>query len=193
MKLFSKSAKLIIASILACAMMMSTVTSYAATSPSWEIYYEVDPKYQNANPITPSIRNSKDIKGTFSNSATKLSNCYAFLRYWKNGARLNDYFDMQIYEYDYLHEVKNSSHNNNEYLCAVRFNNVDYNFTAYLLDNELIFDTDGQNYMKYFMLSGATFKLLIVERASYITPSTYLFEINSQGFQHLFNQIVISQ
>ena len=188
-----KSVRIIIASLLAVAMMMNTVASYAAaTNPSWEMYFEVDPKYQNANPNMPCIRNRKTIKGSFSNSATKLDNCYAFLRYWKNGKSLNDYFDMQIYEYDYLHGVKNASHNNNEYLCAVRFNNADYNFTAYLLDNELIFDTEGQNYMKYFMLSGMTFTLLIVERASYITPSTYVFEINSLGFQPLFNQLALS-
>ena len=98
MKLFSKSVKLIIVSILACALTMNTFVSYAVTNPSWEIYYEVDPKYQNANPNMPCIRNRKTIKGSFSNSATILDNCYAFLRYWKNGKSLNDYFDMQIYE-----------------------------------------------------------------------------------------------
>ena len=187
-----KRVKIIIASLLALAMMMTSVASYAvATNPSWEIYFEVDPKYQNSNPSIPCIRNRKNIKGSFSNSATKLDNCYAFLRYWKNGERLNDYFDMQLYEYDYLHAVKGYENGFTEYLCTINYNNTNHNFTAYLSDNNLIFDAEGQNYMKFFMLSGATFKLLIVERSSYITPSSYIFEIDSQGFQPLYNKLTL--
>ncbi|MBO6134923.1 MAG: hypothetical protein J6O09_04035 [Lachnospiraceae bacterium] len=157
-----------------------------ATSPRWEIFYGLDARFLEEDISNPAIKNKKEIKGTFSNSAIQYANSYALLRYWKN----LDYFDMLIYEYDYMFPVKNYSVNDyGRYECTIRFNNTDYNFTAKLIDNELIFDIDGQNYIKFFMNSGVTFKIYIEESVSYIQPSSYLFEINSMGFQPLYSQL----
>ncbi len=161
-----------------------------ATSPSWEIFYGLDSRFLEPNPNNPGIKNKNNIKGTFSNSAAKFENCYATLRYWKSSGTLDEYFDMLIYEYDYMFPVTNNSISDySKYYCTIRFNNTDYNFTAKLIKNELVFDINGQNYLKFFMNSGVAFKIYIEEYVSYIQPSTYLFEINSMGFQPLYSQL----
>ena len=123
-----------------------------ATSPSWEIFYGLDARFLEPNPNNPGIKNKNNIKGTFSNSATKFENCYATLRYWKATNVLNEYFDILLYEYDFMLPVKSYSIDRyNTYNCSIRFNNQDYYFLAKLIDNELVFDGTGQDYLKFFM------------------------------------------
>lgn len=149
--------------------------------PQWEIFYGRDTKFYEPNLSHPGIRNTNNIIGWFTNSATFQSRCDLTLRYWKS----TDSFDIKMWEYGW-YIVKNYSAQ--VYQCTIRYNGEDFEFNAYGLDDEIIFDNQGDELLKYLMNTGSTFKLYL-EKNIYGLVSSYVFEINGMGFKPLYDTL----
>lgn len=145
----------------------------------WEIKYFVD-KFGDPNPNNPYI-GSKNIKGTFSNSATKDDLLYARII-------IDDELAVKLYEYGQI-EVTNSYSRIREYSVTFKYaSNQQFSFVGTMndLSGDRIFLNDGMDALIDHLSKGETVKVYIEEKDRPIC--NYLFSIDGTGFKEVYDE-----